>query len=797
MRRIAIIAAYFFICLDCFAQLTTSSGQYPFVHYTPRDGLVNSRVTKAYQDSKGRMYFLTHGGLSVFDGARFRNYTTKNGLANNIVNDILEVGDDSMLIATNSSNFLNVLVKGNVRKLKTEGARCPLVNQFYRNQDGKIYLSSDDGLFVLENNKVKELNVSTISKYPALPYLSVISCYENYIVISLSEMKNRRGLYLYDIKSNRICDALPDQGFYLLGKDYNETIWVANSDKLYILDTAFLTKGKLLLTLPTDGFLQVKNYSTTNIAFENDRIWLLYKNKDYRNIEIHRIEKNGSLFRIPLPQQATASDIKNIFIDRENSIWLCNDGEAVFKIVNAPFHIFQNPLGVGTQSQVNNVFYNNYVTWYSTNTEKLFRKTGKVVNKFTGNIKNSPAVFYDHGNKILAYDSRNIYEAHVIGASNLYFKSIISLPDSDFFEKKMIVDHDGVIIAAQKSCISVWVGLRLIMSIPIDRNDVVEEIYIDKNKLLWIVTRFNGIDVFKFQTEAEQKYLQSFYHFTPDNIIGSPRSFVIDRTGLIWIGTRADGLVAYKQNNGRLDQVYHFDVGNGLTDNFITSLSCDSFNNIIVGTQTGLDRIIIKNQKSNRVENLTRASNYFALINQTWADKEYAYGLTFSGVLLEVSPGKEKKSGFSPLLILEEMKVNAQPVSAEKNTFSYKENNISFFIAAPSFVDEKEVTYTYLVEGSGNSHWSDTTVANAVINLTNLSAGKYMLKMKAFFPSGLYAATGLSYSFEIMPPWWQTWWFRIIIAILIIGLLVFSFRFYYKRKLEKQMATLEKQQAIE
>src|SRR5258706_14116687 len=103
MQRAAIILACLFFCANCFAQ------QYPFVHYTPKDGLVNSRVKKAYQDSKGRMYFLTYGGLSVFDGARFKNYTIQNGLASNVVNDILEVGDDSLLVATNSGYNLNVL----------------------------------------------------------------------------------------------------------------------------------------------------------------------------------------------------------------------------------------------------------------------------------------------------------------------------------------------------------------------------------------------------------------------------------------------------------------------------------------------------------------------------------------------------------------------------------------------------------------------------------------------------------------------------------------------------------------
>lgn len=54
---------------------TSPAQQYPFVHYTPKDGLKNSRVRKAYQDSMRQLYFMTYGGLSAYDGARFRNYS--------------------------------------------------------------------------------------------------------------------------------------------------------------------------------------------------------------------------------------------------------------------------------------------------------------------------------------------------------------------------------------------------------------------------------------------------------------------------------------------------------------------------------------------------------------------------------------------------------------------------------------------------------------------------------------------------------------------------------------------------
>jgi signal transduction histidine kinase len=807
MQRATFILAYFFICVNCFAQ------QYPFVHYTPKDGLVNSRVKKAYQDSKGRMYFLTYGGLSVFDGMRFKNYTTQNGLASNVVNDILEIGDDSLLIASNTGNNLNILVKGKIELFKPEvgpfkftnasykheGDKIPVINEFYKHDDNKIYLSCDNGLFVLENKKIiHELNIGSLSDERSdLPYLSHINGTGNYLVLTTNEMNSNKAAYLYDIKKNRICDVLPKQNdIFLIGKDNNTHIWLSIADKLFILDTAALAKGKLLLMPPILGYKQVKNYSTINVVFEKSCIWAVYRNQEYRNVEIHRIEETGAIFRMSLPEQATSTDIKNIIVDKENTIWLCNDGEGVFKIVNSPMWIFQNPLGESTQSQINNVFYSNNVTWFSTSSNKLFRKSEKGLHTFSTNLKQSPGIIYQGDDKLLAGDNKNIYEANLSGEKSIFFRKIITLPDPDFWIKSPVIDFKGALISSQNTGLSVWKKNKMIFHLSIDKPDLYEGLAFDKNDLLWAVKRYEGIDVFSLNPDNPLNYLQPVYHFTPGQITGSPRSFVIDKTGLIWIGTRDDGLICYKHTGNSLKQLYHFNTGNGLTDNFVTTLACDSLNNIIVGTQTGLDRIIF-NANSYRVENLSKSSNFFALILWTWADTKQAYALSYSGALLQLSPPAEQTLDYTPRLILEEMRVNAQPIPGDKKNFRYKENNISFLVAAPSFLDEKQVAFSYLLEGSGNKQWSDTASTNSVINLTNLSAGEYLLKIKAFFPSSSYTPAELSYSFEIQPPWWKTWWFRGLSGVLILGLLILALRFYYRRKLERQLAALEKQQAIE
>jgi len=794
MQRTAIILACFLFCTTSIAQ------QYPFVHYTPKDGLVNSRVKKSYQDSKGRMYFLTWAGLSVYDGARFRNYTVQNGLASNVINDILEVGKDSLLVATNSEFHLNVLINGKIGTLKTEGDTCRFPNQFYRHDDGRVYLSSDYGLFLMENNKITALNISDLtSTSPQPPYLASITGYGNFLLLTTNEMRSLKGLFLYDIAGNRICDALPGINAILLGKDKSNRIWIS-SHKLFVLDTAALKNGKISLTPPPGNYQLVKDYPVVNMAFDDESIWLVYRDQDYVNKDIRRLDESGSMSKLPLPEQITSSGVSSIMIDREYSIWLCNDG-GVFKIVNSPLIIVELPFTM--QKQIDRAFYSNGFTWFNNYSyvnipNKLFRRTEKGFEEFTSNLARAPAIFHEEDNILLAYDDRNIYEAGFSAKKKtIDFKKIISLSAAGNVGKQLEVAGKSVIIAAQSSGLYIWKDKMPVFHLPTVKDDLIEGFAFDKNNYLWVVRRYTGADVFSLHPENISNYLQPVFHFTREQLTGSPRSFIIDKRGIIWIGTRYDGLIGYQHQETGLAKLFHFHTGNGLTDDFVTSLACDSMNNLIVGTQTGIDRIIINGQKEYVVENLSKTNNFFAYIKQCWADVNHAYALTNTGILLQVTnPGKMRLKN-NPQLLLEEMKVNAKTLTTSKYFFRYKENNISFHVAAPSYLDEKQVTYSYLLEGSGNQQWSDTSFSNSLINLTNLSPGEYQLKVKAFFPSGMYPPASLSYSFEVTPPWWQTWWFRTLAGLLIIGLLIIGFRFYYRRKMERQMVILEKLKAIE
>ena len=147
---------YLMLAISVGCLLKTSAQEYPFIKYTPKDGLINSRIRNVYQDSKGRLFFMTANGLSVYDGARFNNYSIEDGLANPLVNDVIEISPDSLLLATNTV-VLNLWVRGKIKKVITADGYCPVINRFYRATNGVIYVASDQGLYFFRNNRFVQI----------------------------------------------------------------------------------------------------------------------------------------------------------------------------------------------------------------------------------------------------------------------------------------------------------------------------------------------------------------------------------------------------------------------------------------------------------------------------------------------------------------------------------------------------------------------------------------------------------------------------------------------------------------
>ena len=107
------MAALFYSCLS--ASVLSHAQQILFKSYSIQDGLIANTVRTIFQDSAGFIWIGTWEGLSKYDGYRFTNFTTANGLSHNVVNDIFEK-DNQLLIAENDGT-VDAIQNDHVQKI--------------------------------------------------------------------------------------------------------------------------------------------------------------------------------------------------------------------------------------------------------------------------------------------------------------------------------------------------------------------------------------------------------------------------------------------------------------------------------------------------------------------------------------------------------------------------------------------------------------------------------------------------------------------------------------------------------
>jgi signal transduction histidine kinase/CheY-like chemotaxis protein len=64
--------------------------------------------------------------------------------------------------------------------------------------------------------------------------------------------------------------------------------------------------------------------------------------------------------------------------------------------------------------------------------------------------------------------------------------------------------------------------------------------------------------------------------------------------------------------------------------------------------------------------------------------------------------------------------------------------------------------------------WIKTDASRRFATYTTLEPGKYTFKVKGSNNDGLWSVEGTSLSITILPPWWQTWFFRIGLLVFIV-----------------------------
>jgi signal transduction histidine kinase len=80
---------------------------------------------------------------------------------------------------------------------------------------------------------------------------------------------------------------------------------------------------------------------------------------------------------------------------------------------------------------------------------------------------------------------------------------------------------------------------------------------------------------------------------------------------------------------------------------------------------------------------------------------------------------------------------------------------------------------------------------------SRLAAGDYTFEVKACNEDGVWSETGATLAVEVLPPFWQTWWFRTAVTLVALGLVAGIVYYISTQRLQRQVAVLRQKEALE
>src|ERR1700754_845551 len=297
----------------------------------------------------------------------------------------------------------------------------------------------------------------------------------------------------------------------------------------------------------------------------------------------------------------------------------------------------------------------------------------------------------------------------------------------------------------------------------------------DSKGLIWFGTYDKGVD----RNDKKTKRLTHFMHDSSRNSLSNNDVYSIceDKKGNIWIGTKS-GLNRFDPQTGRFTV---YSTRDGLPDDHILGILEDDRENLWISTNQGLSKF---DPRTKVATNFTDAdglqSNEFKPHSCL---KSSSGAMYFGGVdgFNTFFPDSIISKLFEPSLVFTNFLIfnKEVPISTEQNktplktaiaeaseiTLSYSQSVISFEFASLNYALRKQ--YSYKLDGFDKS-WNNIGTSHSA-TYTNLEPGKYTLRIRCLNSQGKWSDKTTGLKLVILPPFWMTWWFRILGLTIIVG----------------------------
>ena len=755
------------------------------------------------------MWFGTQDGLNRYDGYEFKKYfhqkNDSNSLGENYVRDIVEDKKGNLWICTYSGgvsiyrqdkNAFSLLKQKNndVNSLVDNRTVCIL----YSSKD-EVWIGTEHGLSIYKPNKKQFANY----------FNKRLKKQEDCWITALCEDANGTvwastfdGKLLHFTSSSKWPTVYSvkeiDKKIHTINalcSDKNGVIWLGTDQGLYYLAKAEDNQNTSFLHL--DIFKSNGNNNKNITVLKNktsDVLWVGTESHGLIEVKLKDKTITEHINNPKDPSSISSNFIYSIYCDENKNIWIgteiglsthFNLREKLSSFTKDNYYTQQN-IGV-----VWAVFCEDSMAIIGTS-KSLFtlnRNTGRL-NKIKGYGAEIDKNYYclcKYQNGFLVGTSDGIVSLQK--GNNTY--QICKLTDaaiSTLVNKKVCniapYDDDNFWIGTYETGLFRWnTKQHSLKKYESNTNkyslssEVINTIFKDKSGIFWFGTD-NGFSKYLPLVDGFENHLPSE---TNENTINKQYVYSFYDDGQhLWIGTYGGGLNCW---NKKQNKFTFYTTEQGLCNNDVYCIEGDNKNNIWLSTNNGISCFnLVSKAFSNYFESDGAQGNEF----DHWAGyKNKKNEIIFGGNngITFINPDQIKGDTIIPKVVITDLRVMDKPFGSDmhlsdlkKITLSYNENRVAFSFAALSFTNSGKNKYKFMMKGLDTCYCSPTEQHSILYN--NLTPGEYVFMVVGCNSDGVWNNNPAQIVILVDPPYYATWWFKMIIASIILSIfyLIYKYR---------------------
>ena len=783
--------------------LETSIAQEPalaFTHITDEQGLSNTSVETIFQDSRGFIWIGTRNGLNRYDGYDLRTYfhddTNANSLSDNYITCIFEDWQKTLWIGTSGGlNRYDPVYNRFVRC--RQPALAGAITHISEDTQHSLWIGTMGGGIHLLDPQKQDVR--------SWPYLSGAS---GIVYDFLRDRRGNmwlatnRGLRFFNQATRKLTDyPYPNDrqtiSIHKILMDAAGKLWLATHDRgLLVFDsvsgvfTAHRHDSKKAGSLGSDN--------VTSLLIDNrQQLWI-----GCLNGGLNRFEPATSTFvnyeREPgNPSSLSQKSVQSLCADRQGNIWVgtLRGGVNVYVPLALKFNLYRQ------QPRPNSLSYNDIRgfcedhagnLWVAADGGglNLFDRAQNTFTHYRYQPDNPQSIGSDAVMSVSEDSRHNLWVATYGGGLNLFnpatgtFRRFVHDPADSTSISSNFVQR-----AFEDSRHTLWVatyggGLNRLDPLTktferiiwdptgktrLTGNQLIS-IQEDHDQNVWICTEDGGLNRYDLRTRRFSHYLDK-----PQN----KKDLVViftDHKNRLWIGKK--GLYRYDRKRDRF-ALYPNQAR--LASEFIKGILEDKQGNLWISSSNGLTMFNPETHGFRKFNTRDGLQGLEFEDNSCLLTRDGT--MYFGGVngFNTFDPAQIGINRFVPPVYVTEFQISNRKVGVgtegtpltkdisytDEIRLDYDQSTFSFLFSALNFVVPENNRYSYRLEGLEDD-WI-AAGADRRASYTNLQPGNYTFRVKASNNDYVWTKQPRTIRINISPPFWATWWFRLLMLAIGLG----------------------------